>query len=812
MWIKHFVAWTLKYRVWILLLFLALTVASAFCLPKLKYDFSPEAMLDYSEEELNYEKTFVENFGSTHNSFLIVLKSQNSLLSVQGLEAIRSLTDFMAGVPEVSYAYSLSRAPDNKISLAMLSGDLKPMLPEGALSQETVDNVKQRVAQSTILSGNLISKDERYALILLNIDEDYQDPARFEPVLEQIQSMSEQWLGQHADNYEIAYGGLPYIRTLTVSAMKSEQLILWPLVGLFYFLALIVLFRNILHAALPLLSVGCVVLWAIAAMVLSGQSVTMINNTLPLLILVIGVTNSIYIMVRILDERAKGKEKRTAIIDGVSRSALASLLTTSTTAIGFGSLIIAHSPILVSFGAIISLAVMLIYVVIITMMPLIASFLPLKPRKLLTAPGTTDPSQTQNRTSAPNEPQYHSGSAPEQPLQKPRSNPSDSANGWVERLSEALARFSIKHNKLVIALSIVLLAASIALGLQVPLDSKVNDVFEPSHPISQANRMIEQELGGILPLEINLTAKPQTFSQPESLKIIADLQQKIAQIDGVIVTMSLIDILHEAGTNFSANDIPSKIALNATLLAIKRVQPEQLRSFMTDDASNIHISVRLPDDGVRKSMKTIKAINAACQEATQAAPEIQFRFTGTGYTSTMGLEAFVNDLFSSLLTAFVIIFFVLLLAFRSFWSGLASVLPNILPLVMTLATMNLYGYELNTTSVLVFTISIGLAVDNSIHIISRFRQEFRFGRSVDEAIIRAMRSSGRAILQSNTLLICGLAILLFSSFEPISRVGVLTMTTIGAALLVATCVLPAELMQIGHRMALKEKVPKSKSA
>ncbi|MGI5828688.1 MAG: efflux RND transporter permease subunit [Bradymonadia bacterium] len=795
MWIKRFMAWLLKYRVWVLLVFLAITVLSAFALPRLKYDFSPEAMLDYSEEELNYEASFAQKFGSTHDSFLIVLKSNESLISSRGLEAIRDLTEYMAVLPEVTYAYSLTRAPDNDMSLnIMLGGGLEPMIPAGPVTSETLQKVKSRVETSSILSGNLISKDERHALILLNFDEKYREAANFEPVLDQIEKRVSAWNRAPEHQFEIAFGGLPYIRTVTVSTMKSEQLMLWPLVGLFYFFALVLLFRNVMNAALPLISVGAVVLWAIAVMVLFEQPVTMINNTLPLLILVIGVTNSIYILVRILDERAKGKDKRTSIIDGVSRVALASFLTTSTTAIGFGSLIIAHAPILVSFGAIIAFSVLLIYVVIVTMMPLIASFFPLKAKRM----DVRDYVEANGDSAA-------EANVKERRKIDPLKAPTDkSIDGWIELLSASIARFAIKHNKLVIAFSIVILVGSTLLGLRVPLDSKVNDVFESSHSISQANRMIEEELGGILPLEIDIYGEAGSFRKAEILKSIADLQTKVANVDGVIVSLSLINILQEAGIHFDQESLPTTLALNSTLMALKRLTPEQLDAFMTQDASNIHISVRMPDDGVRKSLDTIKGIRAACEELVAEQPSLSYRFTGTAYTSTMGLEAFVNDLFSSLLMAFFIIFLVLFIAFRSFWSGLASALPNILPLVMTLAMMNVYSYELNTTSVLVFTISIGLAVDNSIHIISRFRQEYRFGRSVDEAIIRAMRSSGRAILQSNTLLISGLAILLFSSFEPISRVGVLTMTTIGAALLVAIVVIPAELKQIGHRMKLKE--------
>ncbi|MCL2325337.1 MAG: efflux RND transporter permease subunit [Proteobacteria bacterium] len=771
----------LRYRWLVIALFLALTVVGALQLPKLRFDFSPEAMLEFSDEEIAYQNAFDAKFSGNGNVFLVVFSSQQSLLTARALTDLRDLTNMLDAYGES--VFSLTRVPSNDTNpLALLRG-AQPMLGEGVITEEMVAAVLARVETSSLLRGNLISEDLRHALIMINLDAAHTEPDDFYPLFVRLSEQVRAWESSNGrEIYDISYGGLPYIRAVTVNTMKHEQLLLWPIVGCLYILALWVLFRSFLQAVLPLACIGCVILWAIAIMVWRDLPVTMINNTLPLLILVIGVTNSIYIMMRILDEVKKGKTQRQALVDGVYRVAMATLLTTSTTAVGFGSLLVARSKILSSFGAITALAVMMIYVALVFFMPQIASFMKFKPK---------------------------AGKA--EALSASEAEASSTPKGIVDRVIAGVTMFSIRHKWLVTAGSIVALVICIVVGMHVVrFNSKVNDVFEPSHPISQTNALIEEKLGGILPLEIDiLSPEKNFFGKVSSMQKVCDLQRKIADIEGVITTLSACNILEEAGLSFETP--PDERQFLIRLAAIHKVQPGQLAAFMTEDRDNVRISVRIPDNGViyaKKTIDEVQAVSSKMLEGTGMSP----RLTGIAYNSTRGLDVFVRDLFNSLMTAFVVIFLVLFFAFRSFWSGLVSIVPNVLPLFMTLVLMHVYGYELNTTSVLVFTISIGLAVDNTIHIIQRFRQEYRFDVPVADAIRRAMLSSGRAIVFSNVMLCGGLAVLLLSDFEPISRVGTLTITTIVSALLVSVIVLPAELAILGHRMKLRRYRVKEKAA
>ena len=828
---KDVLQFNLAKRWFVIGFFILISLLAATQLPKLRFDFSPDAMLEFSDEEIAYQHSFEEKYGSNSNLFLLVFSAPESIVNAKSLADLRDLTERVETVDGISGAYSLSKVPDSSDAgaRALLRGKLPDLIPDGELSPDQVEKIASRVETSDLLRGNLISANGQHALITISLPEDNASPEAFMPIFREIEAKIDQWRSDgERGAYAISYGGLPYIRAMTVDTMKREQLHLWPVVGLLYVIAMIVIFKSFWQAIMPLACIGCVILWSISIMVINDMPVTMINNTLPLLILVIGVTNGIYIIFRILDERRKGKDKTKAIVDGVYRMALASLLTTSTTSIGFGSLLVAKAKILNGFGFITALAVMFIYVAIIFFMPQVLSLINLDPRRKkdvvsdgdengdhalpLETPASQEipqvlPLETQLEAQKSTlqeisqaQPLETQQSASREAQQAQNAQKTPSKPTLFDTFMEGVAHFTVKYRALIVAAAIILLIACVGVASQIRFNSKVNDVFQDTHPVSMTNALIEEHLGGMLPVEIDLTIdEPNGFRNVERLASICKLQREIVAIDGIISGISICDIVAETGIDWDTP--PNQTQLNAVFFGIKRFNPKQYASFMTDDAQGMHISLRIPDNGYEKSQQTLEKVDDAIQSSLPATGA-KARFTGIGYNSTLGLDHFMSDLYSSLLTAFIIIFAILLVAFRSFWSGVVSILPNVLPLAMTLAFLPIYGYNFNTTSVLVFTISIGLAVDNSIHVIQRFRQEFRGERTVEDALVVALHSSGRAIIQSNLLLCSGLAVLLLSDFDPISRVGVLTMTTIGSALVISIILLPAEIAFIGHKMKL----------
>lgn len=755
--LQRFAAWIVKRRGLVLGVLGVLTLISAVLLPRLTFDFRPEAMLKFDEEEERFSDDFERRFDTNDYNLLLVLHgAPDSIPTQDGLTLLYQLTTLVETSEAIEGSYSLARVPRRDVSGGILnllsSGKPPPMIKELPVTPEDVERIKKEISASKLISGNLISKDGSTALVIARVKPEWSTAAKLDKPLKKLEELAASLAATHK-GFSVSWGGVPYVNTATVRLTESEQLIFWPIVGASYFLLLLIIFRRFSQALLPMLVVGIATLWSVGLMAAVGMPIDLINNTVPKLILVVGVSNAIQVISRLIEEDSRGLGRMEAVQKAIVGIGVTSFLTTSTAAVGFGALLVAHSAVLRGFGWITAASIMLTYIAIAFLMPLLASYF-------------------------------------------------QSANAREEKTYFSHVLFQLSHKliqwpKATLLASLVALGVCIFFGLRVNVDARVLDAFEEGHPINEANKLIERQLGGILPIEVDLQSTPGTFGKAPVLQKILEFQQEASQLPGVLSTLSVADVLQEA--SLSGASVAQDQATADTSFRLLRVfQKEALSQFVTDDLSSTHITVRMPDEGNKKSLVVVEEIKALAQKHFgQASPEIRYRLTGVGYLAPIGLGVFIDDLFMSLLTATIIIFVGLFLVYRSWRVVVIGILPNLLPLALTLATMPLFGYELNTSSAMVFSISLGLSVDNTINIISRFREYERNGATREEAIRAAMRTAGWAIIASNLLLIGGFAALLFSSFEPIRRVAVLTMVTIAASLIVALLTLPPQLWLLG---------------
>jgi uncharacterized protein len=746
-----------QHRTRILVLLGVFTLLFSLSLSRLSFDFRPDAMLKFSEEEERFSQEFQARFGTNDNTLLLVLRGQpNAIYTIEGMTLLFQLTALVESSEAIQGGYSLVRVPRKEVSSGGVldlfkGGGPLPQVKQIPVTQEDVNRAKRQVASSKLLAGNLVSLDGATALIITKVKPAFSKPSQLDPKLSDLE-LRVNALVQASSGFTATWGGVPYVNLGAVRLTESEQLIFWPIVGAIYFILLFAIFRTFFQALLPLVVVGVATLWAVSLMALAGVPFDLINNTVPKLILVVGVSNAIHVITRLAQEESRGASRAEAVQRTILGIGLTSLLTTATAAIGFGSLLIAHSAVLRSFGWVTAASIMMTFVAIIILLPLLASYV--KPR----------------------------GATIEEPVD----------HKLLSRLTDTLMDWP----KVMLLASIGALGLCIFVGLKVPVDARVLDAFEAEHPINKTNQLIEHELGGILPVEVDLQANPGDFGRAVILSRVAAFQQEVAQLDGVLSTLSLADIVEEA--NFSSQSaLKSDAALRTTFTLLRSFQKEALANFATADLSSTHLTIRMPDDGNIKSRAVVQEIKKLAQKHFGEAPAIHYRLTGVGYLAPIGLGMFVQDLIYSLLVATALIFLGLLVAFRSWRVVCISVLPNLLPMALTLASMPLFGYELNTASAMVFSINIGLSVDNSINIISRFQEFLRSGLSRREALRQSMRTAGWAVIVANVILMGGFAVLMFSDFEPIRRVAVLTIVAIAASLVSTLLTLPPQLWLLG---------------
>jgi predicted RND superfamily exporter protein len=324
--------------------------------------------------------------------------------------------------------------------------------------------------------------------------------------------------------------------------------------------------------------------------------------------------------------------------------------------------------------------------------------------------------------------------------------------------------------------------------------------------------LVERELGGLLPLEVDLRATdPSVFLQPDVYRRIKQLETFAREQDSVLFARSYID-LHDAigaglihGEGASAGgladddeSITHRLSRSQGLL--DRVGDSlSYRTFMTADGQRARLLIKVEDVGTRRLHVLIRQLETEVQTLFPPGSKVTASLTGDAYVNTLAMENVIRDLFSSLLTASVVIFSIIGIGFRSLRAGLIAAIPNTTPLLVTLGYMGLRGFEMNVSNVIVFTISLGIAVDDTIHFLARFRELVKQHADVALAVHHTYEETGRAIVIVTVLVVSGLSVLLFSDFLPTRRFAELTIVTMATAVFGDLLLLPACLVLFWKR-------------
>ena len=340
--------------------------------------------------------------------------------------------------------------------------------------------------------------------------------------------------------------------------------------------------------------------------------------------------------------------------------------------------------------------------------------------------------------------------------------------------------------------------------VQFTVDHALLDQFDETDPVYTTTLLIEEKLGGVRPLEVVLASTEQDhFMQPEMIDSIQRIRNWAALRPEVIRSLSYADMLRESYALLTGD--PSVRSENfkrvkqvrglVTMMSQRNSSP--LSYWLTEDGTKARIQFKLRDIGAKATLRFVDELRHEIDSELGNDKTVSVSFTGEAYTGSLGQVAVVSDLTGSLLLAVVVIFLLLAFFFRSIRFGLLSIPPNLIPLVATMAYMVWREIPLNVSTVIIFSVSLGLAVNATIHVLARFREEMRGGIGREASLVRAMRSTGRAIVISCITLMAGFGVLLASSFVPVRIFGELFAVTFGGCLVATLVVLPPLLRVAG---------------
>lgn len=810
-------------RWYVILVLVVITAVFGSQIPKLKADFTPSDLFANFGDARETAEQFRDTFGNTDNVILVLVEAPD-VTTPDALAFVHELTLEARNVPGVLGAQSITVLPepppsildavedaadapeeagsltdalfnfyDSVVGVTLLGSEGKsagkntkknnlegeqprfePIIQELPISAERAKLVERVATMSPMIHGRLLAKDKSVAAIVASLDNDITQNQDLKEVVEHFETILASTAAPN-DDIKASLGGLPYIRTSVVRNMSADQAVLLPAAIIVSLLILFLVFRWLPALLLPILGVGMSAVVLVGGMAIVGQSMDILNNIIPTLVVLIGISSTIHIINRYRDNIATGRLKDWAASDSMSTMILACFLTSFTTAIGFASLAVSKTEILRSFGLTAAAGVMIAYLVVILFVPTSLTLFP-----------------------------------------TPKVKKTSEEQGGFEDVIEKVTRGLISQRWLVLGVAFVSIIAAMLLGLRTNVDSAVLDQVDPKDEVYRTTRLIEQKLGGIRPLEVYIQSENEWGTlEPEVIYTLAQLTDYAETHDGVLATLGYTVLLQETqrmlGNAPADEDALADAQQLGALVRLMQKHPQNpLASWLRNEGKSARVQIMVEDMGARKTNQLLDDLEAEIDSLFAPIDGVSVRLTGDAYVGSRGLDAVITDLIGSLATAVLIIFIVLSLLFRSPRLGLISIPPALMPLAFTLCWMWIRDIPLNTATAIIFSIAIGMTVDGCIHFMTRFREEYQGDTSLDEAIVLSARSTGKAIIFTCIALIVGFGVMLISQFVPIRRFGELVAFTIFIMMMATMLVLPA-LLRVGYTLKERKRLASNPS-
>jgi len=699
-------------------------------------DFTPQAMFMGEGGEWERLQAYEAEFGADDNTVVALLEGDIS--APEGLAWLQSLHAAAERVPGVVAVRSLSNA-----SIATATTDGMIDVVDAIDDQGNID----RASADPFLSPLLIARDKRAATIQVELADDLQQIGDLSPVVHDI---TERLRGVTTPpDYTLHVTGVPFVRTEVVDMMVSDEMTFMPLVTLVFLVTILALFRRLWLGLAPLIGVLFATIWAVGLLLNQGAVFNILSILAPTLILVIGVADGIHLVNRYREELASDEDREAAMGRTVRHLSLACFLTTFTTAAGFVSLTVADTAVIRDFGQQVAVGVMVTFFALMMVVPTLLAWIPVE-----------------------------KVGRPEDVLEHP--------------IYDKLAGLVSTHPKRILFITLSLTVFAGWLGRDVTTDSGLLEMYHEDHPTWTAVTTAQEKTGGIIPIFIHISGEPDQMLEPEVLQGIAALQARLGTMPMTGFTISPASWVQHFHKLLTGEDgwPDSRAAVAQEVLLAEMSGELPLDAVLSPDRARARIVALTSDAGGREFIKAKADLEQAADHIF-AGTGLTVDVTGDGMLASGGVDKLIDDLLSSLLLMLGVILLTMMVLLRSMRQTLIATLPNLVPLVFILGTLGVIGADLQTSNIVSFTIAVGLAVDDTIHFIMRYREERRMGAPVEDAIQKTFHGAGHAIILTSILLILGFGVLAFSSLTSTYFFGLLACVTMAAAVIGDLFILPA---------------------
>ena len=770
----------LQYRIALLTVLFVLSAGMTYLATKVKLSYEFAKAIPTDNPKYQQYQRFRQTFGDDGNMLVVGIQS-NQLFEPKTFNAYAQLHRQLRAVSDVEDVLSVPAAINLVRDSATERLQSVRIFDTSYVNQAELDVDKAVFDQLPFYRNLLFNPDTKAYVMGVRINKDSLNSPKRTKIVEAI--------GQYAQAFKVATGvdvhlsGLPLIRTVVADRIQQEMR--WFLIGSLALSALILLlfFRSFSTMLLSLAVVILGVIWSLGILQLFGYKISLLTALIPPLVVVIGIPNCIYFINKYHTAFLQKNDRHTALIEMVGKMGIVTLFCNIAAAIGFAVFALTSSAILKEFGAVAGISIMAVFFISLILLPGVLSYLP--------APSRSQVRYLNNRL----------------------------ITGFLLRVET----WVVRHPKLVYSITGIALVLCTAGVFQLKTVARIVDDLPQNDQIYKDLRFFESNFHGVMPLEIVIdTRKKNGLGGMRALEVferVDSLSASIQRDSRMNRPLSLAEGLKFAKQAFFEGDTANYTMPNAFDGAFvgEYLKPSKgnsgnnlskmLGSFMDSTRQRTRISVSMKDVGTLELPGILAQVESDAYRYFDSS-KYTVELTGTSITFLEGSKFIINGLKESIFWAFLLIALCMWYLFRSWRILVCSLIPNVIPLVITAGVMGWAGVPLKPSTVLVFSVALGIAIDITIRFLINYKQELVHYHGDVYATVRAsINQTGLSIVYTSLVLVAGFVIFCFSSFGGTFALGWLTSLTLLVATLTNLILLPAIMLSLLPKKAGNDRLP-----
>jgi len=767
----------LKKRLPILAVLIALNVLAVFVASKVKlgYDFTRAIPTD-NQKYIDYQ-LFKKRFGDDGNTVVIGIESKD-FYTPKVFNAVTQLGVQLKKVQDVLDVLSPADIVNLVNDTAQQKFTTQKIFHPPYHNQAALDSARALFQTLPFYKGLLYNQETNSFLLGVSVNKDTINSKSRTRLIDAILAPVSAF--EQSTGISTHISGLPYLRTIIGNRIKSEMNLFLLASFVLSAITLFVFFRSISAVIMSLLVVGMGVVWSLATMVCFGYNITLLTALIPVLVVVIGIPNCIYFLNKYHTAYKDTGNKEKALITMVGRMGIVTLFCNIAAAIGFAVFALTKSALLKEFGLVAGINIMLLFGISLFFIPIVLSYLPV--------PAAKHVRYLDNR--------------------------------MLEKVLLKVEKWAFHNAKWVYGVTIAVTLFAVVGLFKLKSEGFIVDDLPKKDKIYTDLKWFEQNFGGVMPLEIMVDTKKKkgllrsnraitTLNKMDSLAAYIEARPETAKpisfVEGLkFAKQAYYDgdsnnyaLPSESDLLFLSTYLQNKEGNNGSTSAKKENAATRLMNRFVDSNKQVaRISVNMKDIGSAQLPLLLEEIDAKSKAIFDTA-NYQITFTGTSVTFLEGSSFIIRGLRDSIFWAFLLISLCMLYLFRSFRILICSLIPNLIPLVITAGIMGWLGITLKPSTVLVFSVALGIAIDVTIRFLINYKQELpHYNFQLQPTLIQTIRHTGISIIYTSLVLVVGFVIFCFSSFGGTFALGWLTSLTLIVGTVTNLLLLPVLLLSL----------------